>query len=219
MDEIGDRIKKLQREIESALTHARPLPTGVRLDAERVTVTWELPQGQTAMSGDGASLHLPGAQPLTASAPGGRVTIEFRVHQAETVETIQVSSPETAPNRTSANPLRRLILEAGTAVFGPGGFDNSARAEVFCELVSAMPQTAVVAALGVIEGDSNGAGDVALERPVARLRQLLSFSPLGTECAAGRLRAVIQQTSINEVASVLGEEWRFGTHWPLPAVD
>jgi len=51
---------------------------------------------------------------------------------------------------------------------------------------------------------------------VARLRQILGFSPLGRELAAGRLHALLEQAEIGTVVPILRQAWRFGTHWPLP---
>ena len=94
----------------------------------------------------------------------------------------------------------------------PGGFDNSARGEVFCELVSGMNQADVVTALELIE--ENSVPVPALQSAVARLRQILGFSPLGAQSAARRLRETILLTSSANLVTILGEEWSFGTHWP-----
>ncbi len=193
MDEIGDWIRKLKREVEIALSDERPLPPGARLEANRVTLSLALSQGE----------------------PGTRLTIEFEVRHPASAAPPAVF--ETLPVQVDPDALRALIIETGAAVFGPGGFDNSARAEVFCELVGAMEPADVIAALLIIEGQSHQVTTNRLEHPVARLRQILGFSALGSELAARRLRELLEQSSVLQLTTVLGEEWRFGTHWPQPS--
>ena len=216
MDEIGSRIRKLRSEIESALNEGSPLPGGVRLEAERVVLHLLIPHPGAPTSNRSTS------SPNGSGDFGGRIgqeeqlTIEFRV--ASPTESPASPMKEAVSTRPTLSPeaLRSLVIETGTAVFGPQGFDNSARAEVFCELIAEQNPTEVLAALALVERGTQGNPDPQLSRSVARLRQILGFSPLGRELAAGRLRALFEQAEIGSVVTILGQAWRFGTHWPLP---
>jgi hypothetical protein len=215
MDEIGSRIRKLRSEIESALNEGGPLPGGVRLEAERVVLHLLIPPPGAHVS------NRPTASTNGKVDLGGQsgreehLTIEFRVlSPAASPASPGIEAVSTRPT-LSTEALRSLVIETGTAVFGPQGFDNSARAEVFCELIAEQNPTEVLAALAIVEQGTQGNPDPQLSRSVARLRQILGFSPLGRESAAGRLRALFEQAEIGDVVSILGQAWRFGTHWPL----
>ena len=216
MDEIGGRIRKLRSEIESALNEGSPLPGGVRLEAERVVLQLSIGRpGASGHSHPAASANDPGDWG-GQTGPQEHLTIEFRVSSP----TASPASPviEAVSTRPTLPPeaLRSLVIETGTAVFGLQGFDNSARAEVFCELIAEQSASEVRAALAIVQDGTPGNPDPPLGRLVARLRQILGFSPLGRELAAGRLRALLEQSEIGTVVPILGQAWRFGTHWPLP---
>ncbi len=216
MDEIGDRIRKLRSEIESALNEGSSLPCGVRLEAERVVLHLLIPHPGAHAS------HRPNASTNGKGSLGGQsgreehLTIEFRVSSPAASPTSPELEAVSQRPTLSQEALRSLVIETGTAVFGPQGFDNSARAEVFCELIAEQNPTEVLSALAIVEQGTQGNPDPQLSRSVARLRQILGFSPLGRESAAGRLRALFEQAEIGNVVTILGQAWRFGTHWPLP---
>lgn len=220
MDGIGDSIRKLRREVEMALNDRVPVPSGVFLEADRVTVTLSIPPHESDLS-PGFSFPSMNGTPHARRDSGNQLTIEFRVCSQSCVNggetasnTVHLPVPVPPLVPLSSEELRKLILETGTAVFGAQGFDNSARAEVFCELVAGMDAENLQAALAAVE---MGMADLpsALQRPVARLRQVLGFSPLGREKAAGQLLQVFRRCTVREVVTTLGETWRFGTHWPL----
>ncbi len=216
MDEIGGWIRKLRTEIESALNEGGPLPGGVRLEAERVVLHLLLPRSGANLS-DKPPVQTSGSG--NSGSPTGlenHLTIEFRVAPPSGVPVPPVNEAARPRPALSPEALRSLVIETGTAVFGSQGFDNSARAEVFCELAVERTSAEVQAALAIIEQGAQGSPDPLLSRMVARLRQILGFSPLGRELAAGRLRALLEQAELESVVAILGQDWRFGTHWPLP---
>ncbi len=217
MDGIGDTIRKVRREVEMALTDRTPMPPGVYLEADRVLLTLCLPPTVTELAHGLSEQSLNGAI-RDQGDRANRLTIEFRVRSRGPAVVSEIGSGTDHSPALSPQELRSLILETGTAVFGAQGFDNSARAEVFCELVAGMDIGEVQAALALVE---TGASKVplALERPVARIRQILGFSPLGRERAAERLLQLFRQCAAREIVMVLGEVWRFGTHWPLPPAN
>lgn len=216
MDGLSERIRRLREEVEIALLLGRTGPAGIRLEAERVVLNLPLPADWGTVGGSAApptasvnGSHIPAH--LAGESPA-QLTIEFRVHVAQGTQ--PGGGVPHMPSQLSPEALRALILDTGTAVFGPLGFDNSARAEVFCELVAEMTIEDITDALNLLAMGS-GANRPGLERPLARLRQLLGFSPLGREKSAERLLHLFHQTSASEVVSTLASQWRFGTHWPL----
>jgi hypothetical protein len=202
MDGLSNWIRKLQQEVELALSEARPLPSRVRLEANRVTLTLELSPGL-----------LPDNWPRDCPQSPSRLTIEFQVHPPEAPSS-QAAPARVHPLALSPEALRELVREAGSAAFGAGGFDNSARAEVFCELVDELSAADVLLVLKLIEDGTTSAPTPALQHPVTRLGQVLGFSPVGREEAALRLRQLLTHTSVAELTAILREYWSFGTHWP-----
>ncbi len=217
MDGIGEVIRKVRREVEMALADGTSIPKEAHLEADRVVLTLCLPPTVTMLA-HGLSKKASNGALLERDEGGNRLTIEFRVRSHEAAVTSEIASETTHARALSSDELKSLILETGTAVFGAQGFDNSARAEVFCEVVAGLDIDAVQGALALIE-TGNSQVPLALDRPVARLRQVLGFSPLGRERAAGRLLQLFRQCTVQEIVTLLGDLWRFGTHWPLPPAN
>src|SRR4051794_38907206 len=124
MERIGDWIRNLRLELEQALSDSGPLPSGVRLEPDRVTLTVPLDQFAVASAAMGQSAGEAGS--------GNQLTIEFKVCQPPNQSGPELIQGEPAPCHQSPDELQTLILESATAAFGARGFDNSARAEVFC---------------------------------------------------------------------------------------
>lgn len=116
-----------------------------------------------------------------------------------------------------SNPAE-LMFRQCVEVFGPPGFDNSARAEVFSECLAdvALADTATV-----LEWCRTGTRPPAghpLQLKYGLLHRVLHSAPAGETKAAEILQTLLQQRSWNDLVELLRERWRFGTHWHLPGV-
>ena len=101
-------------------------------------------------------------------------------------------------------------------VFGAPGFDNAARAEVFCEISRGFEPGELLRAIQLAESDQKVPADDPHARAVTRLRQVLKFSPEGPQTAAQILLSILREGHKAALQSLLARQWRFGTHWELP---
>lgn len=215
MESLKDWIINVRREMEAGLAVDTGIEARHHLEAEKVTLSIELAAGLgIARNGTTAAAHGIFVAP-NGSATGNRLTIEFRLARpGENSEPISGTS-DIGIEKVSEADKRERIRAAAAQAFGQPGFDNSARAEVFCEWMASLSTSEVRDALGWLESHPEGAPPDSLQRPLGRLRQLLGFSPVGHQKAAALLRRLIDQIPIVEVTAVIAAEWRFGTHWPL----
>lgn len=127
------------------------------------------------------------------------------------------SSPTTIPQDLNASgPRAERLFKQCLAVFGNPGFDNAARAEVFCELAAETSVEHLSAGIEHAGSESKISPLDPLARLTSRLRQIFAFSPVGPKRASIQLRQLIQETSMDELTTLLRERWRFGTHWSSP---
>jgi len=148
------------------------------------------------------------------------VTLELEFSGGTATEDGSLSPPRplasAAPNLNSSESRAERLYKQCLAVFGIPGFDNAARAEVFCELASATSTVDLRAAIEHAGSDSKVSPTDPLARQTSRLRQIFTFSPVGPKRASVQLLHLIQEASMEELTALLSERWRFGTHWSLP---
>ncbi len=204
---LSDALQQLRAQIASALAAESPLPSGIRLEAESVTLSLGL-----EWDPDSAGWRLcshSGATPVHS------LTFQFRVGRVTPGTPFHATPPAGESESTTARQER--IAARCRDVFGAPGFDNSARAEVFGEWLADVNPAEIATVLGWIQaGTPAPDGDPLLGRFV-QIRRLLGFAPLGESTAAGIVRELLAEpVSPEELVQVLGEHWRFGTHWALP---
>lgn len=121
------------------------------------------------------------------------------------------------PAPVSGNDLEEEAMAAQCVrVFGEPGFDNAARAEVFCEISQGFEPGELLRAIQLAESDQKVPADDPHARAVTRLRQVLKFSPEGPQEAAQILLSILREGHKAALQTLLARRWRFGTHWELP---
>lgn len=195
----------MRDDIEAGLARGGSLPAGVRLEADSVEVS-------LALDNTGAA---PVVGPSGATPSGHTITVRFKVRHPSPTESPE--TPRTLPvptlNEIATGTARSSIEEACIEIFGPPGFDNAARAEVFSELAGVEATATLQEALRLVISDTRPSSDSPLSDVARRLRQLLGFSPAGTTAAATRLLELLNGHPKEEIRRVLSELWQFGTHW------
>ena len=212
MSELREILGAIRDEVEAALGSRGALPNGVRLEAERVTVSLSVSPGR-----DSSGALILEAKTRDSVTGTTAVQVEFRVYRELDVVAAPPSEPADLTTAATAKAVGpEGIAEACERVFGPPGFDNAARAEVFCELAAGIGLRALSEALDWVEKGTILEGDNQAVPVVGRLRQLLGFAPAGRERAAGLLLGLLKVHPLPRVLGILGERWKFGTHWTLP---
>lgn len=229
MNPVPAAIQTLRDEIAAALTAPK---ANLPWEPHRITLTlglvheegtspgtarWRLCRpGESAAHSVSVDLHPksslaagnPSAPPATPASAGS--TPPAATSETSVLFKADLAEPESDP----AEQIFRQCVE----VFGPPGFDNSARAEVFSECLAdvTLADTATV-----LEWCRTGARPPAghpLQLKYGLLHRVLHSAPAGETKAAEILQTLLQQRSWNELVELLRERWRFGTHWHLPGV-
>lgn len=105
------------------------------------------------------------------------------------------------------------LLETCRQVFGPPGFDNAARAEVFCEAAAGLPLEDLLRVLDHCGSGTRPLADEPIANAHGRIQRVLQSAPIGPIEAAQRLRSGLSAVPLETVLTTLQDHWRFGTHW------
>ncbi|MBN9692605.1 MAG: hypothetical protein J0M24_20340 [Verrucomicrobia bacterium] len=230
MNPVPAAIQTLREEIAAALTDTHPnvpwetLSVTLRLGLVHEegtspgTARWRLCRpGESAAHSVSLDLHpkstVPAA-PHPTSASARPPTDPANPPPATSETSVLFKADLTEPEPDPAELMFRQCVE----VFGPPGFDNSARAEVFSECLAdlALADTATV-----LEWCRTGTRPPAghpLQLKYGLLHRVLHSAPAGETKAAEILQTILQEHSWNDLVELLRERWRFGTHWHLPGV-
>ncbi len=210
MPSLRDIVAALQQELDAAFTKTTPGATGTALELEKVTLSLavDLLENNTTTGGSGIGFSfLEGAK--AAKSSGHRLTIELRNPRAVASTALAVAS-EVGPAPVAK---AESLLEMASRVFGPPGFDNAARAEVFCEAIKELSEadtrTVLESLTGNVPLDEKGPLDGAR----IRIRRLLRFSPVGEAAAAATVTEISQRFSKREILQVISSRWKMTTGW------
>lgn len=127
------------------------------------------------------------------------------------------SAPGTSPSEK--NPRSEVVIDADDLletcrqVFGPPGFDNAARAEVFCEAAAGLSIEELERVLDHCSSGTRPLPEDPISNAHGRIHRVLQSAPIGPTEAASRLRDCLSTVPIETLLSTLQDHWRFGTHW------
>ena len=208
MPSLWDIVAALQQELDAAFAEGTPGATGMALELEKVTLSLAVDllekDATTGGSGIGFSV-LEGAK--ASKSTGHRLTIELRNPRAA------ASTAMVVAEKVAASPAAKAesLFEMASRVFGPPGFDNAARAEVFCEAIKELSEanarTVLESLMGSVPLDENGPLDSAR----IRIRRLLRFSPVGDAGAAAVVAEISRRFPKSEILQVITGRWKMTT--------
>ena len=209
MPSLRDIVAALQQELDAAFAETKPGSTGKALELEKVTLSLalDLLDKDATPSGSGIGFSiLEGAK--AAKSSGHRLTIELRNPR------VAASTAMAAASAVAPTAKTESLFEMASRVFGPPGFDNAARAEVFWEAIKDLSEENARAVLESLTGsvplDENGPLDSAR----VRIRRLLRFSPVGEAGAAAVVAEISRRFPKREILEVISSRWKMTTGWP-----
>lgn len=199
MPTLSHAINTALRELESGLVAKRE-QASLPLIPERVQLTLSF-----ALDADGT----------TNASPGGphSVTIEFKTGDlpgGPAVSPTPLPVPATLPVPDAAGE----IVAALTQVFGPPGFDSSARATVFREVLEGMSRKQVLAVLAAVTATPTASKDDATRMSAHLLRGVIQTGPTkALDSGVSTLRKVLAHHSLAEVLRAVESEWKTQAAW------
>ncbi len=191
MPSLKDIVAALQRELDAAFAEAKAGSTGTAMEVEKVTLSLalELLEKNASTGEPGLGLVvLDGAK--AAKSSGHRLTIELRASRATASIAVTPATAAVIP----PPPKAESVFELASRVFGPPGFDNAARAEVFCESIKELTEAAHPYGVGVGHGQRAARREGAVgrrSRPNPATAPLLAGGRIRRCCGLGRNLAAI----------------------------
>lgn len=209
MPTLKDIVVALQRELDAAFAHSKAGSGGAGLEVEKATLSLAVDiQENTEAGGEPRLAFAILDQATAAKSSGHRLTIELRAPKPSPSEA--AGSSEAAASKPVADPT---IFETACQLFGQPGFDNAARAEVFCDAIKDLPETDARLVLESIAANSPLDENVPLDGARTRIRRLLRFSPVGEPAAAAALSKLARRFPVKEILQVVSSRWRMTTGW------
>jgi hypothetical protein len=217
MQTLAQIMAALQAELSSALPQNLSLPGGIQMQPERLVVSLQF---ATREAPDGKVEFLWTPQQTNANGTPDQsmhsLSLEFRAvagTDAAGMSWQQTQNPAATPLRRRNSTSEDQIKEALSLIFGPPGFDSSARATVFRE---AFDELSAEQSELVIESLSGAApeNDPAAKRARGLLLKLLKSAPLEDfEQVKVILTNVLVQNPLDSVLSLVKREWKSQEDW------
>ena len=211
MPSLKDIVAALQRELDAVFVEAKTGSAGTTMEVEKVTLSLavDLLEKDATTSGSGIGFSfLDGAK--AAKSSGHRLTLELRAARATT----SIAGTPATDAVIPLPPKPESVFELASRVFGPPGFDNAARAEVFCEAIKELSEAdtrmVLESVMGSVPLDEKGPLDGAR----VRIRRLLRFSPVGEPAAAAALAEISRRFPMHEILQIISSGWKMTTGWP-----
>ncbi len=218
MMSVQQAVRALRRELSAALIGDADLPPGAALVADRVVVSLGVCLTPNHSSPDAAGTFMVATD---SAACLHHVEIQFQVGtRAVPLEgTHPVSghpalSTVDASNATDASTIFAVLSE----IFGPPGFDSSARASVFRETLEPLPEAQRRSVLGSLSGQApSEAPDPSLYYARHLIRRLAASGPSGLEQGIKLLERLAQQGDLNDLIQIAATRWRTQSEWATEA--
>ncbi len=204
---LQEVIAAFQRELDAARSKGRPFNARLELQVVVEQANHTAPVNVVVL-GRGAAERAPN---------GGAhlLVIDFDPARDPADQHATPVAPEhPAPVPHPHNELHSALA----AIFGPPGFDASARASVFCEIVENLAPSQLEALLAAFTED---AAEVPLHRPpdadvaAARIRvvRLLKLGPAGFPAGLASLLRLLNRPGGEALVRTLREHWKTQSDW------
>ena len=155
------------------------------------------------------------ADGTTNASPGGphSVTIEFKTGDRSSRPAGSPAPPAAAAGRPATDEAGEMV-SALSQLFGAPGFDSSARATVFREVLEGMPRKRVLAVLAAVSTSPSARTDDATRMAAHLLRGVIQSGPTkALDSGVSTLRKVLSGHSLAEVLRAVESEWKTQSAW------
>lgn len=196
---LSHAIHAALAELQSSLAAPRG-PGGTQLNAQRAQLTVAF-----ALAADGTTNATSGGpHSVTVEFTAGELTAQRPASPA--LLTADATQPGTA--------VPCELTDALAQIFGPPGFDNSARAMVFREVFEGMSDEQALAVLTAAAAPATAGLDDAMRMPAHLVRGIIQSGPAkAPDTGISVLRSVLAIHPLAEVLRVVQREWKSQSDW------
>lgn len=213
MQSLKSIVAALRQEIEAALESPENPGRAVRLDPERVElslqVQLEFPEAQPGtLAGPPRMRFHPNAPSADGSqaSTGHTLKIEFKLSRTD--------SPSAAAPLSAPRPARSGLLNDLSDLFGPPGFDSSARAMVFCETLEGLSDPDFGVVRRVLAGEPVPDQNETVRRAKHLLMGLIRSGPLkDVGRGSALLAALFAEQSRETLVGLVRQRWKTQQDW------
>jgi hypothetical protein len=217
---VEQTVRALRREILAALADDAPLPGGVSLVADRVSVALGL---QFPAAADDRRDGL-----VVATDPSAclhHLTLEFKLQPVALPGPLAAGAVADAPGVSAVPPTLPPVtaesesVAALSEVFGAPGFDSSARATVFREALEELGEAQRGAVLASLGSPAPEGEEPALGRARQLVLRLAGSGPAGPKRGPELLRQLAGRVPAAVLIRLAAERWRTQSEWAAASVS
>jgi hypothetical protein len=220
---LKDVIAALRRELAEALEENQP--HGLRLEAERVVLSLEIAveAGENPAELSYAVLETDPSDSIRLNGGAKQahtLKIEFKAIQGRSDAAIPQEPAKKEKRGGPARPKAKSsgkdldLLEALARVFGEPGFDSSARATVFREALTGMPEAQIRAVMDSLQGAPGSELDETIRNTRHLILGITRSGPLQSQEKGGEvLTEIFRERKAAEILQLIEEHWKTQNHW------
>lgn len=214
-------LRSLRDEIHAALESNSTLPSATRAQPGRITVALHVVLEEQPTAEGTPRLSWVVAEPDPGKPPGHMVTVEFgpdatqplpRAGRPSLAEQLQpVTSPQPLP--LEGSEAERIANELAL-LFGPPGFDSSARATVFREALEGLAEEDIATTLNALANHSPAASEGPAKRARHLVTGVIKSGPLGSfERGVTILDGILRQHRVSALLQLIEQRWKTQQDW------
>lgn len=229
MQSLEGFIAALHRELDAAFDQPMEFRSGMRLEAERITLSVNLDIAEIKNTDGTAHLQLGVSSPLSGGRPRANqrakgsethtLTIEFRNCPPPHADTADTSGAEDRnilgqPTEATSGPEFERVVKELSRLFGMPGFDSSARATVFREALDGLSHEQTEAVIRSLAVNAYEGTDPSVKCASQRIRRIFKAGPISSPKKGGELLEVlVRQNSFPSMIRLIKDTWKEQTDW------
>ncbi len=219
MQSLKDVLAALRREIEEGIRGNQPLSSGTRIEADRVIVNLQFSIKDSAAKNGTSPIHFEvqsGEIQKASPAEKHSLSVEFKV-AGEATSTTAVTAAPAKQVFEKGIPLQGTeatrAQEQLALVFGAPGFDSSARATVFREVLGNLSARDVPAVAAALIDSPRLPIKPTVKSAIARLDRILKSGPSGVSDGRAIVAKLLERHPSTALVELVAKLWKSQEDW------
>jgi hypothetical protein len=218
MQSLGKIISALRREVFAALEANRELPEATGIEADRIVASLNFTIKQHS-EGEAEELSFfafeqgEGGSGDNSPVSHHNLTIEFKVARQSDAAGAASKKAEPEPLAGAMDKQERSLIDSLANIFGPPGFDSSARATVFREALTGISDDQARAIIDSLRGMPTPGITPAAARARHLISRLINSGNAGPARCREILAEVFHRHSVQSIIQLVRDEWKTQEEW------